>query len=185
MYIDKIEAEGMSSNSSYNNGISSSSDIAVNEEGALGDAGAAFGLSHEDGIPSLSGMTVYDVETLVVLRGSEAGVLYRTSTGVVLITTRHTAGTAKPRAPLVKIFAPLGWQKPAKFYSPNYELNEEKNRTTNDIRTTLLWEPNLKTDKDGKAHISFYTADRITRFRFVLEGVANDGNYISTINITK
>ena len=132
-------------------------------------------------------LKVSDVETLAVLRGSEAGALYRSSTSVILITTRRSVGRqlqAEAKSPIAAV-TPLGWQKPAKFYSPSYALSEDKNRTGNDVRTTLLWEPNLKTDREGKASISFYTADRSTRFRFIVEGIANDGSYVSTANVTE
>lgn len=154
IYIDKIEMEDITS------------DVYAN-----GD------------LSPLVGMTVYDVETLAVLRGPAAGALYRTSTGVILIKTRHTAGTTHKNLPLVAFFSPLGWQKPAKFYSPSYELKEDKENPVSDLRTTLLWDPLIKTDENGKASISFYTADRTTRLRFIVEGIADDGNYVSTVNV--
>jgi hypothetical protein len=47
-----------------------------------------------------------------------------------------------------------GFSNVREFYCPNYEkmiLPDEK-----DHRRTLYWNPNVRTDKDGKATIGFY-----------------------------
>jgi uncharacterized protein YfaS (alpha-2-macroglobulin family) len=45
-----------------------------------------------------------------------------------------------------------------------------------DIRSTIHWEPNIFTDKDGKATISFYTADAPGKYTIIAEGADLDGN---------
>jgi uncharacterized protein YfaS (alpha-2-macroglobulin family) len=43
------------------------------------------------------------------------------------------------------------------------------------LRTTLYWNPSVKTNAQGKATITFYTADRSTTYRAIAEGISDDG----------
>jgi len=45
-----------------------------------------------------------------------------------------------------------------------------------DLRSTIYWQPELVTDKDGNASISFYNADGICNYRVVVEGMDEKGN---------
>jgi uncharacterized protein YfaS (alpha-2-macroglobulin family) len=45
-----------------------------------------------------------------------------------------------------------------------------------DIRSTIYWEPNCVTDKDGKATISFYTADAPGKYTVIAEGTDLQGS---------
>lgn len=130
-------------------------------------------------------MSVSDVETIVALSKYDAGTMMygQGFGGVVMITTRKNYDREKANKAEVTFYTPLGWQRPVAFYSPNYQLKETQQNTPTDLRTTLLWEPMLTTDENGKAKISFYSADRTTRFRFVVEGIADDGTFVSTTNV--
>jgi hypothetical protein len=67
-----------------------------------------------------------------------------------------------------------GYALVREFYSPKYDK-----ATTNsnpDRRATLYWNPNIKTDKNGKATISFYNSDIAKRFRIAIEGTDGQGN---------
>ena len=43
-------------------------------------------------------------------------------------------------------------------------------------RSTVHWEPNVITDKEGKASILFYTADNPGSYTVILEGSDMQGN---------
>jgi uncharacterized protein YfaS (alpha-2-macroglobulin family) len=45
-----------------------------------------------------------------------------------------------------------------------------------DMRSTIDWEPNITTDADGKATVSFYAADRSSTYTISTEGVDFNGN---------
>ena len=70
---------------------------------------------------------------------------------------------------------PLGYQKPAQFYVPKYEVDSVLNREQPDLRTTIYWNPELVADVDGTIHIQFYTADHANDYTIVLEGITNEG----------
>ena len=65
---------------------------------------------------------------------------------------------------------PLGWQKPAKFYSPRYDTPEALKKKGTDNRITLYWNPAVKMDENGEATISFYTSDSDSNYRIEVEG---------------
>lgn len=80
----------------------------------------------------------------------------------------------------IKTLNPLGYQITKEFYSPKYETKEQVEDQNPDLRTTIYWNPSVKT-KEGKANISFYTADASTTYSVIIEGITNDGRLIHSI----
>ena len=66
--------------------------------------------------------------------------------------------------------APLGYKQAVEFYQPKYEVPNQP-----DLRTTVAWVPAVKFDEEGHATIEFYTADRVTDYDVVIEGITDDG----------
>ena len=48
----------------------------------------------------------------------------------------------------------------------------------NDFRRTLYWNPNVWTDKDGKAHVEFWNNSTCTNMIISAEGVTDDGKFV-------
>ena len=69
-----------------------------------------------------------------------------------------------------------GWKPDIKFYSPQYTDKNQKTRP--DHRTTLYWNPKVKTDANGHATVRFYASDISKRYLVTLEGVGNDGTIV-------
>ncbi|OEK06664.1 hypothetical protein [Roseivirga misakiensis] len=67
-----------------------------------------------------------------------------------------------------------GYHVGKEFYKPIHDGSEEGSFKP-DMRNTLHWEPNIVTDKDGKAKLSFYTSDDLTEIAIDIQGVAVDG----------
>ncbi len=78
--------------------------------------------------------------------------------------------------PYIKRIMPLGFQKPAEFYAPKYDMPTQN--TKPDLRTTIHWQPSLTTDKHGTASFNFYTADVPSTYTVVIEGVTDDGKIV-------
>ena len=72
---------------------------------------------------------------------------------------------------------PLGWQKPARFYSPRYNTQESLKSKEKDNRITLYWNPAVKLDENGEATISFYTSDSDSQYRIEVEGRSSSRQY--------
>ena len=67
----------------------------------------------------------------------------------------------------------LGYRHPVEFYSPQY--TNKDNNTLPDHRTTLYWNPKVKTDANGHATVTFYASDVSKRYLVTLEGISDDG----------
>jgi len=122
----------------------------------------------------------YDIEQIDLLKGAKAAIFgMRGGNGVIAIYTKR-GKTPKNDSPIfhTKAFLPLGYQKPVEFYAPKYDTPEKRNATTPDLRTTIHWQPVVKTDDDSVASFEFYTADEPTTYTVVIEGLANDGSII-------
>jgi hypothetical protein len=68
-----------------------------------------------------------------------------------------------------------GFYKTKEFYSPKYD-NPQSNAAIPDLRSTIYWNPNIITDKDGKASFEYFNADTKGTYRVVVEGIDSDGN---------
>jgi len=64
-----------------------------------------------------------------------------------------------------------GYYEAREFYAPNYETTNNKP----DLRTTIHWEPNIITNDQGEATLTFYNADPKTKIRLVVEGITENG----------
>ena len=70
----------------------------------------------------------------------------------------------------------LGYEQPVEFYSPQYPNPSHKTRP--DQRTTLYWNPKVKTDTNGHTTVRFYASDISHRYLVTIEGVSDDGTIV-------
>ncbi|WP_299525335.1 MG2 domain-containing protein [Winogradskyella sp.] len=66
-----------------------------------------------------------------------------------------------------------GYELKKEYYMPNYAIEPTD---LLDLRTTLVWEPNLVPDENGYINYTFYTSDIRSSFSVHLEGVDRQGN---------
>jgi hypothetical protein len=81
-----------------------------------------------------------------------------------------------------------GLQRQREFYSPVYETQNEKESRIPDLRNLLYWSPSVKTSKDGKQQLSFYTSDLKANFAIVVQGLTSDGlsgSSVTTFSVNK
>ncbi len=92
------------------------------------------------------------------------------------VTTFAGHGPFLKKIPGVYLYKPLPLTSPLKFYSPKYSADSSLNALMGtDTRSTIHWEPNLITDINGKAKLSFYAADYPGTYTIVIEGSNMDG----------
>jgi hypothetical protein len=119
-----------------------------------------------------------DVETVEVLKYGNASIYgMRSGNGVLVFTTR--IGKLRdlkdiPSFGILPITA-RGYYKARVFYSPKYD-DVDVNLKKRDLRSTIYWNPELVTDKDGNAEIDYYNADTPGTYRMVVEGIDEKGN---------
>lgn len=103
----------------------------------------------------------------------------RNSGGLLYITVDPAHRITRPDHPSLAMFTPLGVQRPAEFYSPQYERErsgEQKHEP--DERSTIYWNPVVNITKDSTARLSFYTADLSGTYTVVVEGVTTGGEVL-------
>ena len=69
-----------------------------------------------------------------------------------------------------------GYTPPVEFYSPDY--SNTKLPMQKDYRRTLYWNPNVRTDETGHAHLSFYNNSQSNNIHISAEGISADGKMI-------
>jgi hypothetical protein len=119
-----------------------------------------------------------DIEGIEVIKGPVYGAVYgsRMAKGGLIITTKRASKpTYTFESPGVITCMPSGIYKAREFYSPRYD-NPKNNKSMADLRTTICWQPNVITGKDGKATFSYFNADGKGIYRIVIEGIGADGN---------
>jgi len=145
--------------------------------------GGSFPLFVLDGIPIsddplsiIQSIPMTNIDKVEVLKGGSA-VIYgsRGNNGVIAIYTK------KGEAPVTQDYELIGaitkkvagFSSTREFYSPKY-TPENIDTPKPDHRTTLYWYPEINTE-NGKATVSFYTADDLGYFRIIVEGVTSNG----------
>jgi TonB-dependent SusC/RagA subfamily outer membrane receptor len=121
-------------------------------------------------VSAVQSMSPMDVERIEVLKGPSAAIYgVRGANGVIAIFTRRGRYMIKG----ILKFEMLGYHKPREFYSPKYGTQFDD--LVEDYRTTLYWDPDIRTDTTGFAQISFYCSDISSTFHLTVEGISTEG----------
>lgn len=120
-----------------------------------------------------------DVGSIEVLRTPDYTAIYgsRGAGGVIIVNTRRGGEggyTSVRYAPGIVTYSPKGYYKSRTFYSPQYDHPNADTHMA-DLRSTIFWKPNVVTDKEGKASISFFNADAKATYRVTVEGIDDNG----------
>ena len=86
------------------------------------------------------------------------------------ITTRLGTGPFHGKIPGQYAYKPLVPVITKDFYSPKYALPQQETNIR-DMRSTIYWNPEVMTDDNGKALISFYTSERSSNYLIILQGM--------------
>ncbi len=108
--------------------------------------------------------------------------------GIIAITTKEGTELKRGRPdPTIKTIKPLGYQKPAEFYAPRYDTDNNGIGEGSDLRETLYWNPSIAIDGNKQARFNFYTNDVPgTSYTITVEGVTQSGELIHAVKrITK
>lgn len=131
-----------------------------------------------------------DVESIEIFLNDPLGTVDRmyNTRGVIVINTKKAPKGEKiskqdfldmiPKKYEVK-YSPMGYSKEREFYSPKYVPNALV--TSNDLRTTIYWNPKLVTDEKGNISFEFNNADGKGNYKAVVEGIDKNGNVGRTV----
>ncbi|MGL4632373.1 MAG: TonB-dependent receptor plug domain-containing protein, partial [Leadbetterella sp.] len=127
---------------------------------------------------TISFIPTCDIAAIDVLKGPDASIFGSNgANGVIAVLTRTGNGldAVIPRnSPGTLVETRMGYQAP-KDYSQTIFRGDEYDTGLPDFRTTLYWNPNIKTDRNGKATFSFFTSDSSGPFTVDLQGISNNG----------
>jgi hypothetical protein len=92
---------------------------------------------------------------------------------VIEITTKGGHGWYRDRPANMTTYRPLPILQPQEFYSPRYKVAPAVIEP--DYRSTIHWEPNITTDQNGRAKVSFYTSDIMDKYTIKIAGIDPTG----------
>ena len=70
----------------------------------------------------------------------------------------------------IKVFS-----APREFYAPKYDNPKDDDWQRPDLRALIHWAPEIKTDENGRASLSFYNADNGGEMMVVVEAISENG----------
>jgi TonB-dependent SusC/RagA subfamily outer membrane receptor len=128
----------------------------------------------------LNSLMPSDIASVEIITDASLAAMYgaRGAGGVIIITTKRwddmipDGSNFKPK---FAYYTPGGYYKARVFYSPRYDL-QKTNTSFADLRTTIYWNPNINTDKNGNASFDFFNADTKGNYRIVIEGIDENGH---------
>jgi hypothetical protein len=144
-------------------------------------------------LKSISFLHVNEIKKLMVIPPSgeivfhyaDPNIYFGLKQSLVVIETYDKGFRGDPKG--IQSFILEGLDSPRQFYSPVYD-ETNRNSTVYDGRTTLLWNPSVRTDANGEAKIDFFISDRKTMFNVIVNGIesgsGNPGQGQISINST-
>ena len=118
------------------------------------------------------------IDYIEVLTGGEAAQYgTRGANGVIIIKTGQPQYASNDLKNAIT-FYPKGYHISPEFYMPDYSNDKIKEAEFKDNRSTVYWNGSVWTDKNGKAKISFYTADAKTTYTVTVMGVTANGDLV-------
>ena len=108
----------------------------------------------------------------------EPGAESKTSPGYLILLYEDPNAPRQPVGRNYEVRHVSGFATHRRFYQPNYRQNDRP--TDEDVRRTLLWQPQLRTDEQGRATVILYNNGApAQRLRVTLRGVTGRGEMVS------
>ena len=128
----------------------------------------------EADINALDLYALEEVTRLAYIDADEStGIASNGQNGVIVMEVRDINRTTSTGNESIAKVMVAGYCKPVEFYAPRYDIPTKERKR--DLRTTIAWNPNLRSNKDGSASMSFWSADRRNDYNVVLEGITDEG----------
>jgi len=122
--------------------------------------------------PTIQSLNIFSIERVELLKGPSAAIYgVRGGNGVILIYTKVNESGKSISSPSFSI---QGHTATKEFYVPKYDIltDNPKNR---DTRSTLYWNPNVRTDANGNARVYFFNSDVAKQIQVEIEGLSTYG----------
>jgi TonB-dependent SusC/RagA subfamily outer membrane receptor len=125
---------------------------------------------------SLNDISTSSVQSVEVLKYASSSIYgMEGANGVLVITTKNGTEVGDIASVGVLPITPYGFYKARTFYSPKYEYTEGKTAEP-ELRSTIYWNPEIKTGQDGQAILSFNNGSSAGTYKVIVEGLDQSGN---------
>jgi hypothetical protein len=127
-------------------------------------------------ISQIKSTPVADIAMVKVYRpGTSLGAQSGSGGSIAIYTKKGAAKRIDPNIKGLEQTRLIGYSPRKEFFSPDYLRNPDLT-STEDLRSTLYWNPWILTDKSNpRVTIQFYNNDISTQIRVVLEGINAEG----------
>ncbi|MCC8424877.1 carboxypeptidase-like regulatory domain-containing protein [Mucilaginibacter sp. UR6-11] len=119
------------------------------------------------------GILPEDVAKILVVRTNAAMVNMLGGPSVMILTKLGV--TRKQYNPSIVNVTPKGFNKMRDFYLPKYD--KPGSEQIPDLRTTVYWNPRIKTDETGQTSFNFFNADGPGTYKVIVEGINAAGEF--------
>ena len=135
----------------------------------------------------LKTLSTSDIDHIRILTGASAsGYGLISGTGVIEIYTANNSTNQTNLPGALQTIYPKGFDVVPEFKMPDYSDKHIKNSKNDDSRTSVYWNGNIITDENGKANISFFTADTPATYIVTISGITANGDKIfKTVTISR
>jgi hypothetical protein len=123
----------------------------------------------------IQGLSMNDVAMIKVFRPPFFGAPGGGNGGAIAVYTKKGVKSSTAGITGLNFSKIPGYVAEKQFYSPDYS-NIDTDRSADDYRTTLFWNPFLLTEKNNRrVFITFYNNDVTKKFRIIVEGLNVEG----------
>lgn len=118
-----------------------------------------------------------DIALVKVYKGATA-FAFGADAGAISIYTKKGVGSGAAYEKKFAKFEKIGFAYTREYYNPDYKVHPEYNKTEEDKRLTLYWNPGIKPGKNGDYSIEFYNNDTTKAFKLIIQGIDKNGQLI-------
>jgi hypothetical protein len=124
-------------------------------------------------------MPIHDIDRIDVLKSYASTSIfgYKGSCGVINLITK-TGGLAYVPVKYSINKKISGYSASRIFYSPQH-LSDSNSSYNPDLRSTLLWEPDINLEDNKKVTLNYYNGDNSSVIRIIAEGITSNGIPVS------
>ncbi|RZK79902.1 MAG: hypothetical protein EOO92_08510, partial [Pedobacter sp.] len=114
-----------------------------------------------------------DVVKIEVVNKSMSMMSILSGAAILIYTKTGTMGRRTYNPSIVNI-TPKGFNKAREYYAPRYDRPGSGNALP-DLRSTIHWNPNVKTYSTGKTTFDYFNADGPGNYKVIIEGINAEG----------
>lgn len=125
-------------------------------------------------VDAINRIPVQSIESVEVFKGADATIFGTQGANGVIAFYSKSGSKAAEAIPGMMPLTNIGYQVSKMFYAPKYDVKKPED-VKPDERVTLFWNPNIRSDENGKVALSYFNHDIDAPIHIVLQGVTKLG----------